>query len=216
MSYRIHSSDRHALVLQLADLHRQIPDEQFDDLLADARKLHHDAEFGSPGLVRNCRRDDPYWFEHGLIKDADQFLAAGTPLKAFTECLSEHNHGHSGFTDQVGRVYRRPTNDIERQLSDELRKMVLRVAQALIKSDPPSMEIGQLSKGWMSMIGIDTCITYLGADVPRNLIRRFAELLTKYGVADPTNSEVQNLEYRFKRRFKKHFNSSTKWESCRV
>ncbi len=201
MSYRIHHSDRHALVLQLADLHRQIPDEQFAGLLADARQLHYDAEFGNPGLVRNCQKDDPYWFEHHLIKEADRLLAAGKPLTAFLECLSEHNHGHSGFTDQVGRVYRRPTNDAERQVSKKLRGMILKVAQALIDSDPPSMEIGQFGNGWMSMIGIDICITYLGADVPRKLIEQFAQLLAKYCVADPGNSEVSGVEHTFKRRF---------------
>ena len=201
MSYRIHPSDRPALVLQLADLLRQIPVEQFPGLFADARQLHRDAEFGNPGLVRNCMKDDPYWFEHHLIEEAYRFLAAGQPLLAFIECLSEHNHGHSGFTDQVGRVYRRPTNDTEQEVSNRLQGMILKVAQALMDSDPPSMELGKFGNGWMSMLGIDTCITYLGADVPQKLIEQFAQFLVKYRVADPSNSEVSDVEYAFKRRF---------------
>ena len=201
MPYRIHPSQRHGLALKLADLLRSIPEEQLSDLIDVARQLHHHAEFGHADLVRNCQPDDPYWFEHHLIEQAASLLGEGKPRKAWMTCLIESNHGHSGFVDQVRRVYMRPSGDIERQVSEDLRQMIINIAEGLIASDPPSLETGRISDGWMSMIGLKECVFLLGADVPEHLVVDLKRLMVAYKAADPTNPECSALEREIEGRF---------------
>ena len=194
MPYRIHPSQKHGLALKLADLLRFIPEEELGGLIENARQLHRYVEFGHAGLARNCQPDDPYWFERHLIERATSLLAEGKPRNAWMECLMESNHGHSGFVDQARRVYMRPNGDIECQISEDLRQMIINIAEGLIASDPPSLEKGHISNGWMSMIGLKECVFLLGADVPKYLVADLKRLMVAYKTDDPDNPECSILE----------------------
>jgi hypothetical protein len=203
MPYRIHYADKHEKVVALADFLTTVPHEEFSELLDEAKILLRDREFGNENLGRNCKSEEPYWFENRLIADAHKHIAAGNPLKAYMECLRGSNHRHSGFTSQSYRVYMRPVNDVEREMSEKIRQMILKVADALISSDPLSneSEMGVLGYGWGAISDAYECLVMLGQDVPLDMICRLRSLVLDCKKFTRMNSEIDLLQHAFKCRF---------------
>lgn len=203
MPYRIHYADRHAKVLALADFMTTVPNEEFAGLLDEAKIMLREREFGHEDLGRNAKPNEPYWFENHLIADANKYIAAGNPFKAYMHCLSESNHGHSGFTGQSVRVYMHPVNDEEREISEKIRQMILRVADALITSNPLSVEteMGPVGYGWGAISGAYNCLVMLGEDVPPEMIERLRSLVSEAQKFAKVNREIEQLERMFKHRF---------------
>ena len=195
MPYQIHKQDRHSFVTQLADLLALIPEEDTKSLFQEAEELLRWREFGHKGIVRNADKNDPYWFEHRLIKSANEYLVAGNPFKAWLECLSEHNHGHSGFTGQIHRVYKRPSNEAEKAISEEIRKMIVGVLEALLDSDPLSKDLGMFGEGRMILVAIENCISLLGANVAEEYIKRFESIIIQ---CEKSGEKIDDL-FRMKR-----------------
>lgn len=202
MSYRLHPQDRGTLAQKMADLLRGVPMHETQGLILEADKLLLDREFGDPNLVRNCDKTDPYWFEHSLIRTADKLLQEGRPVHAWHECLNCHNHGHSGFVGQVGRVYQRPHKGGEEEaISEEIRGMILKITAALLDSNPLAKEGGVLGDGWLTMVAANECLVLLGADVPKMYVDRFRDLLREYEEARPTEKELPQVKAAFRHRF---------------
>lgn len=201
MPYRIHYADRHLKVLALADFLTTVPFEELSGLLDEAKILLRDREFGSENLGRNCKPEEPYWFENHLIADAHKHIATGKPLDAYMKCLRESNHGHSGFTGQTYRLYMHPVNDAERDMSEKIRQMIVDIADALINSDPLSKDMSMLGDGWMTVSSIYDSLIMLGQDVPPDMIGQLRSLITGCKKFANKNSEIAQLEQAFKYRF---------------
>jgi hypothetical protein len=202
MPYRIHFVDRHAKAVALADFMTTVPTEELTGLLDEAKIMLRDREFGNENYGRNSKPSDPYWFENKLIADAGRYIAEGKPLDAFMYCLTEHNHGHSGFTSQSYRVYMHPVNDTEREMSEKIRQMIVSVANALVNSDPLSRNVADLlGDGWLVISSAYSCLTMLGQDVPSELIDRLRGLLGDCNQFAQKNREILQLQHWFKHRF---------------
>lgn len=201
MPYRTHHADNHARICKLADLLGEVPEQETAGLLAEAEKILLSREFGSERLGRNADPKDPYWFEHHLIAEARKLVEAGKPLDAYQSSLSEHNHGHSDFTGQVRRVYKRPTNEVERVVSEEIRQMIIEIATALIDSEPLSKEMDTFGHGWGSITAIFDCLIMLGASVPKHLIEQLRYLIAECKKSKIKNDGIPQLERDFENRF---------------
>lgn len=188
-AYRIHRADKHEKVLQLRDLLVGIPIEQTEELLAEANKML---------CNRNVKIDDAYRYENFLIAEAEKHIAAGDPVKAYWECLSETNHGHSGFTHNTRRIYMRPINDTEREVSKNIRKMIIAVAYALIKSDPLSKNV---EDGWVSISSIYGCLVLLGEHQEPGMVEKLKEIIAQCKKFVKENVEISRLVVNFKNRF---------------
>ena len=190
MSYRIHSADRHAIVLQLADLLRHIPCDEFSGLLADAELMFLIREPGNkePG----AKPARPYLFENNLIASANEYIANGNPLNAYMHCLKEGNR----------RIYMHPVNDAERVMSEKIRQMIVKIADALINSDPLSKNIEDfMGDGWITITSSYDCLVMLGKDVPPELIGQLRSLIVECQKFANENGEILSLEHTFKNRF---------------
>lgn len=201
MSYRIRNKERHAIVHKLANILGEIPEEETSGLVTDAQNLLLNREFGEEGRSRNSDPGDPYWFEHSLIKKSAQVIAEGDPIRAFAECLRETNHGHSGFVEQSRRVYKRPTNETEKQVSEEIRQMIINIITALFDSNPLSKEKGAFGDAWLSITAIVECLNLLGNDVPQKMVDGLKELLAGYEKIDGENQGLLEIKFWVDRHF---------------
>lgn len=202
MPYRIHFHDRRTKVNAIADFLTTIPVEELAGLLDEAKIVLRKREFGNDNLGRNCKPDEPYWFENNLIADAKKYIDEGKPLDAFMYCLVESIDGKSGFTTQSYRLYMHPVNDDERNMSEKIRKMILSVADALINSDPLSKNVtGFLGDGWLAISSTYDCLTMLGQDVPQDMIDRLRNLLEGCRMFANKNSKISQLQFAFENRF---------------
>ncbi len=201
MPYRTHVADKLAQICKVASFLEGIPQEEIPELLAAAERMLHFREFGSEGRGRNCAPNEPYWFEHSLIANAKERVAAGNPLDAYMYSLNEHNHGHSGFTDQVRRVYRHPVNPDEQAVSEKIRQMIIDVATALLESKPLSKSMDIFGDGWMTVSAIFGCLVMLGQDVPKILIDALRSLIGECKKSSVKNEEILELEHNFEKRF---------------
>jgi hypothetical protein len=201
MPYRIHCSDRNAKVTQLADFLTTVPEEDLAGLIDEAKALLYHREFSNNNLLgRNSKLAEPH--EEHLIRKARTYLDEGKPLHAFMECLSETNHGHSGFTNRTRRLYMHPLNDTERDMSEKIRQTIIDVANALTNSDPLSKDITDfMSDGWISITASYECLVMLGQDVPLDMVGKLRNLVEGCKKFAHMNSEIVQLEYRFKFHF---------------
>jgi hypothetical protein len=201
MPYKTHHADKSAQVCRLADLLEGVPQQETAGLLVEAEKMLLSRESRRGDLGRNSDLKDPYWFEYRLIAEAKKLIKAGKPLEAYLGSLTEQNHGHSGFIDQVRRVYRRPTNEAEQTISEEIRQMIVGVATALIDSAPLSKKMGILGDGWISITAIFDCLTMLGESVPKHLVKQLRHLLVECKNTKTKNDGIPQLEREFENRF---------------
>ncbi len=202
MPYRIHYADRHIKVLALTDFLTTVPLEELSGLLDEAKILLRDREFGSENFGRNCKPEEPFWFENNLIADAQKHIAAAKPLDAYMECLTESNHGHSGFTGQSYRLYMHPVNDAERDMSEKIRQMIVDIAGALINSDPLSKDVADfMGDGWLAISSSYHCLIMLGQDVPTDMIDQLRSHIAGCKKFANKNREIAQLEKAFKCRF---------------
>jgi len=201
MTYKIHEEDKFGLVFRIADLLQGIPQEETEEIINEAKKLFLSREFNDDGYARNAEPDDPYWYEHRLIKTANEYIIAGDPLSAYSSCLTEINHGHSGFVDQVIRVYKRPRNEDEKNVSKEIRQMIIDIANALLDLDPVSVEKSHGNDVWGGLFKIQRCLNLLGGNIPLELIVRFKEFLSDYETHKGDSRDLFDIKKALNRRF---------------
>lgn len=193
--YTTHPYEKDSLALKLADLLAYVPEEETSLLLATAINILLSRE-----SHRLDGREDLYGFERRLIKEAKKYIAEGKPLDAYMFCLTEHNHGHSGFVDQARRVYIRPQNAAEQKLSSSIREMIIAVVNALLK-ESLSEETGEFCTPYMIIISLYDCLCLLGANVPEEMIAAFKQKIAEYKKIERKNSELQTLEHSLRKRF---------------
>jgi hypothetical protein len=93
-------------------------------------------------------------------------------------------------------------NDAEREMSEKIRKMIVDVADALIKSDPLSKNVeGFMGDGWLMISSIYRCLIMLGQDVPLELVNQLRGLIDGCMQFSEKNREISRLQYSFKCRF---------------
>ena len=193
-SYRIHAVDKPAKTRELADVISNIPAEQMDYFLAEANKMLSSS--------RDIKFENSYIFENFLIAEAEKHIARGDPVMAYWHCLREGNHGNSGFTNTTRRIYMRPGNDIERNVSENLRKMIISVANALINFDPLSKGVEDImGDGWVAVCSIYDCLVLLGEEVDLEMVQKLKELIAGCKKFEKKNPEIFKLEVSFTNRF---------------
>ncbi len=173
LSYRLHPTTRTRLVQRTTELLQNSSATEVAHLVHKANQLIYWREFGHPNLVRNCKPDEPYWFETHLVQEIEQHLKNHEPARAYGYGLTEHNHGHSGFVLQTVRVYMSPRNEEERKLSQKFRELHLAVAEGLLSTTKPTTDIFE----FFDIEAIHTCLERLGADVPKTLSVRLQHLI---------------------------------------
>lgn len=201
MSYRMHTSDKEGAMMRLARVLEQIPLEDQAGLLEGAERFLRKRESGVHGS-----KEDPYWFEHRLIGEAECLIADGRPVEAWLECLNESNQGRSGFTDQVRRIYTRPHTEAERKVSEELRSMIIKIATAILATDLSSKsKSARYDLAWQSVRAVSDCLILLGADVPQELLDGLRKRIKRLKKMKPESSELKELWEELKERYSKAF-----------
>lgn len=87
--------------------------------------------------------EDIYWFVNKLIEKAENFLEKKEYSKALSECLISSNHDHSGWTDDINKIYRDPQNDQEKIFSERLHKISFKTAIGLLETLKPSKDFSK-------------------------------------------------------------------------
>ncbi len=196
--YYLHLLDVAKLLDTLRAVFRDVPGDQVQLLVNEARRINHQVEFGHKDKVRQARPGDPYWYEGHLLTTCRALLAEGKPERAFSDCLIESNHGHSGFVDQVQRVYFAPENSAERQISSVLRALHIDVARALLETVQPTASL----MNFMDVEVICTCLERLGRDYPTELAKDLNKLIADCLELDPKFDPAVRLSAQVKYRFK--------------
>jgi hypothetical protein len=201
LPYRIHPQKRYALLIELRDLFRSIPHEEQPKLLAEIDEMYYSQEYGNPELSRDNSEGGPYWFEHQLIRKADELIARGKPLRACQYCLAESCGEQYVFVSQTQRVYCRPKDATEREVSEDLRRMLIRIAEALITQNPLRSEKSGEGDELLSIVCLRDMLFLLGAHVPTHLVTELKRQMNERSAAEPKNPELYRLQDSIRERF---------------
>ena len=95
-----------------------------------------------------------YEYETMIIELAERYISEGKFYEAYTECLLEHNHGHSGWVGEIPRIFETPRDQFEIGLRDRLIAIHLFVAEGLIEISKPSDSLLQC----LNLIAVAVCL----------------------------------------------------------
>lgn len=196
MPYRLHPADRRTVIERLIRELATVPEDELDSIMLEARAgLTPSTEEGKVGKV--IRLHHP---EYQLISRATRLLAERRPLEAWEQCFMDQDES-SLFSPSVRQVYCRPANDMEREISDGIRMIIIRIAENLIAFNPLSKGTGPSSDGWMGLTALHECLVLLGADVPEGLVSELKRLMAEYRTAAPEHVDLKVLELQVRNRF---------------
>lgn len=157
--YKMTEREKKNVSFELADILRNIPLEEVDEIISNAQKI-----------AENCANSkdekDRYWYAKKLINEVEILLEENNIQKIFSLWLFEHNHGHSGWTSDINRIYCSPRNNEERVLSKRLWEILLETTKRFTESVKPTTDFW----GFMDIGKITKCIYRLGENVPNDLV----------------------------------------------
>lgn len=79
-----------------------------------------------------------YQYIKKLIEKTEKLLAEKNFKKVLSDCLTETNHGRSGWVDWVNEIYINPKNDTEVGYSDKLYSIILKTVEGFLETLEPS------------------------------------------------------------------------------
>lgn len=182
--FRLNRWQRIGASAQLRKVLVTIPLEDISEVIDDAVKDRD-----------STRNDATHRHVLYLLKEGGKQLRSGKPYDVYLDVLSEHNHGHSGWVDEVDSVYMSPRTRQECADAKKLWVLMEKTTRALLRALP---EIKSTFEGYMDQRrryawAIFGLLLRLGAKAPPKLVAQFKLQLEDFS-KDPTCGWVADVK----------------------
>ncbi len=104
---------------------------------------------------------DPYWYTEYLINRITKLINREEYYEAFLNYLTEHNHGHSGFTESEEKLFLNPQNNTEQEFSSTIFNLHLQIVQGLLRELSQGLRAMELHQIEDRVTAIYSCLLRL-------------------------------------------------------